>query len=49
MTKDTSRSAYTKRIMEIVANITKQKEEITKVMKDCCKRTSYKEKKTYDI
>ena len=36
--------------MEIVANITKQKEEITKVMKDGCKRTSYKEKKmiTYE-
>ena len=32
MTKDTSRSAYTRRIMEIVANIKKQKEEINKVM-----------------
>ena len=31
MTKDTNRSAYTKRIMEIVANIKKQKEEINKV------------------
>ena len=31
MTKDTSRSAYTRRIMEIVANIQKQKEEINKV------------------
>ena len=33
MTKDTSRSAYTRRIMEIVANIKKQKEEINKVIR----------------
>ena len=31
MTKDTNRSPYTRRIMEIVANIKKQKEEINKV------------------
>ena len=31
MTKDVNRSAYTKRIMEIVANIKKQKKEIDKV------------------
>ena len=31
MTKDVNRSAYTKRIMEIVANIKKQKMEIDKV------------------
>ena len=31
MTKDVNRSAYTKRIMEIVANIKKQKTEIDKV------------------
>lgn len=29
--KDVSRSAYTQRILEIVGNIRKQKEEITKV------------------
>lgn len=29
--KDVSRSAYTMRILEIVSNIKKQKEEITKV------------------
>ncbi|XP_019852672.1 PREDICTED: coiled-coil domain-containing protein 22 homolog isoform X2 [Amphimedon queenslandica] len=34
MTKDTSRSAYTRRIMEIVANIKKQKEEINKILTD---------------
>ena len=33
MSKDTSRSSYTRRIMEIVANIQKQKEEISKVTK----------------
>ena len=32
MTKDVNRSAYTKRIMEIVANIKKQKKEIDKVV-----------------
>ena len=31
MTKDVNRSAYTKRIMEIVGNIKKQKMEIEKV------------------
>ena len=31
MTKDVNRSAYTRKIMEIVANIKKQKEEIDKV------------------
>jgi len=31
MTKDVNRSAYTKRIMEIVGNIKKQKMEIDKV------------------
>ena len=31
MPKDTSRSAYTRRIMEILVNIKKQKEEIGKV------------------
>lgn len=31
MTKDVNRSAYTKKIMEIVANIKKQKDEIDKV------------------
>ncbi|WAQ99139.1 CCD22-like protein, partial [Mya arenaria] len=34
MTKDVNRSAYTKRIMEIVANIKKQKMEIDKVLVD---------------
>ncbi|KAK3099768.1 hypothetical protein FSP39_009318 [Pinctada imbricata] len=34
MTKDINRSAYTKRIMEIVSNIKKQKEEIDKVLVD---------------
>lgn len=34
MTKDVNRSAYTKRIMEIVANIKKQKKEIDKVLVD---------------
>ena len=32
MTKDVNRSAYTKRMMEIVANIKKQKKEIDKVL-----------------
>ena len=31
MSKDVNRSAYTRRIMEIVGNIKKQKEEISKV------------------
>ena len=31
MTKDVNRSAYTRRILEIVANIKKQKEDIEKV------------------
>ena len=31
MTKDVNRSAYTRKIMEIVANIKKQKEQIDKV------------------
>ncbi len=31
MTKDVNRSAYTRKIMEIVANIKKQKQEIDKV------------------
>ena len=31
MTKDVNRSAYTRRIMEIVANIKRQKEDIDKV------------------
>lgn len=31
--QDVSRSAYTQRILEIVSNIKKQKEEITKVKK----------------
>ena len=31
MTKDVNRSAYTRRILEIVANIRKQKEDIEKV------------------
>jgi hypothetical protein len=34
MSKDTSRSSYTKRIMEIIANIKKQTEEINKILKD---------------
>lgn len=34
MPKDTNRSAYTRRIMEIVANITKQKDEINKILAD---------------
>eukprot|EP00053_Salpingoeca_punica_P005549 m.55165 g.55165 ORF g.55165 m.55165 type:complete len:631 (+) comp13292_c0_seq1:57-1949(+) len=34
MTKDTNRSAYTRRIMEIVKNIARQKEEIAKVLID---------------
>ena len=33
MQKDTSRSAYTRRIMEILVNIQKQKEDIGKVIK----------------
>ena len=33
MTKDVNRSAYTRKIMEIVSNIKKQKQEIDKV---CC-------------
>ncbi|XP_062975204.1 coiled-coil domain-containing protein 22 [Elgaria multicarinata webbii] len=32
--KDVSRSAYTQRILEIVSNIRKQKEEITKILSD---------------
>ncbi|XP_054859104.1 coiled-coil domain-containing protein 22 [Eublepharis macularius] len=32
--KDVSRSAYTQRILEIVSNICKQKEEITKILSD---------------
>uniref|UniRef100_A0A3Q3B1R0 Coiled-coil domain-containing protein 22 n=1 Tax=Kryptolebias marmoratus TaxID=37003 RepID=A0A3Q3B1R0_KRYMA len=32
--KDVSRSAYTQRILEIVSNIKKQKEEITKILSD---------------
>ncbi|XP_060107888.1 coiled-coil domain-containing protein 22 [Heteronotia binoei] len=32
--KDVSRSAYTQRILEIVSNISKQKEEITKILSD---------------
>lgn len=32
--KDVSRSAYTQRILEIVGNIRKQKEEITKILSD---------------
>ncbi len=31
MTKDVNKSAYTKRILEIVANINKQKQDINKV------------------
>ena len=38
MSKDTGRSSYTRRIMEIVANIQKQKEEINKVTKLFYKR-----------
>jgi len=34
MSKDTNRSAYTKRILEIVGNIKKQKDEISKVLVD---------------
>ena len=34
MTKDVNRSAYTRKIMEIVANINKQKQEIDRV--DIC-------------
>ncbi|PNF40363.1 Coiled-coil domain-containing protein 22-like protein [Cryptotermes secundus] len=34
VTKDINRSAYTRRIMEIIGNISKQKEEIDKVLKD---------------
>jgi hypothetical protein len=34
MTKDSNRSAYTRRIMEIVRNISRQKEEIAKVLID---------------
>ncbi|XP_021913925.1 coiled-coil domain-containing protein 22 homolog [Zootermopsis nevadensis] len=34
VTKDINRSAYTRRIMEIIGNICKQKEEIDKVLKD---------------
>ncbi|XP_022086437.1 LOW QUALITY PROTEIN: coiled-coil domain-containing protein 22 homolog [Acanthaster planci] len=34
MTKDVNRSAYTRRILEIVANIKKQKQEIQKVLVD---------------
>lgn len=41
MTKDVNRSAYTKRIMEIVSNIKKQKDEIDKVLIDT--RTIQKE------
>ena len=34
MTKDVNRSAYTRRILEIVGNIRKQKDEIQKVLVD---------------
>ncbi|KAE8750456.1 hypothetical protein FOCC_FOCC002750 [Frankliniella occidentalis] len=34
VSKDNSRSAYTRRIMEIIGNITKQKDEIDKILKD---------------
>uniref|UniRef100_A0A0B6YA94 CCDC22 coiled-coil domain-containing protein n=2 Tax=Arion vulgaris TaxID=1028688 RepID=A0A0B6YA94_9EUPU len=34
MTKDVNRSAYTRKIMEIVANIKKQKQEIDKILVD---------------
>jgi hypothetical protein len=34
VTKDINRSAYTRRIMEIIGNIAKQKEDIDKVLKD---------------
>eukprot|EP00794_Sanderia_malayensis_P006859 gene6859-7630_t len=34
MTKDVNRSAYTRRILEIVANINKQKQDINKVLVD---------------
>ena len=36
MTKDVNRSAYTRKIMEIVANIKKQKQEIDKVVGMTC-------------
>ncbi|KAK3916236.1 Coiled-coil domain-containing protein 22-like protein [Frankliniella fusca] len=34
VSKDNSRSAYTRRIMEIIGNISKQKDEIDKILKD---------------
>lgn len=34
VSKDISRSAYTRRIMEIIGNISKQKDEIEKILKD---------------
>ena len=34
MTKDLNRSAYTRRIMEIVSNIKRQKEDIDKILVD---------------
>lgn len=40
MRKDVNRSAYTRRILEIVGNIKKQKEEINKVKKNLVTRLS---------
>jgi hypothetical protein len=37
ITKDVNRSAYTKRIMEIVLNIKKQKDGKTKIIKEILK------------